>query len=84
MQSLVVQQVDEQSSRPREQSPVKKPDKKKSKKKPNKIKINIKFKLGKKQYEIDFKYDLKKDNPQKIAIEMKDMLKLPEDKISAI
>jgi hypothetical protein len=40
--------------------------------------------LGKKQYEIDFKYDTEHDNPQKIANEMRDSLNLPAEKIDAI
>jgi len=48
------------------------------------IKFFIKFKLGKKQYEIDFKYDTEHDNPQKIANEMRDSLNLPAEKIDAI
>ena len=41
------------------------------------LKFFIKFKMGKKQYEIDFKYDLDRDNPTQIAKEMKENLKLP-------
>ena len=41
------------------------------------LKFFIKFKMGKKQYEIDFKYDLERDNPSQIAKEMKENLKLP-------
>ena len=48
------------------------------------LKFFIKFRLGKKQYEIDFKYDTELDNPQKIANEMKYSLHLPDEKIDAI
>ena len=48
------------------------------------LKFFIKFKLGKKQYEIDFKYDMERDNPQLIAQEMREMLHLPQNKIDAI
>jgi len=48
------------------------------------LKFFIKFKLGKKQYEIDFKYDMERDNPALIAQEMKEMLHLPQSKIDAI
>jgi hypothetical protein len=44
----------------------------------------IKLKHGKKQYEIDFKYDPLNDNPEKIAKEMKDLLDFPDEKIEAI
>ena len=39
-----------------------------------KLKFFIKFKLDKKQYEINFKYDMERDNPQLIAQEMREML----------
>ena len=58
--------------------------KKEKKKKKKKIRFYIKFKHGKKQYEIDFKYDPLNDNPEKIAKEMRDMLDFPEEKINAI
>lgn len=63
--------------------PIVKKDKKKKKKKKN-IRFFIKFKHGKKQYEIDFKYDPLTDNPEKIATEMRDMLDFPDEKIEAI
>ena len=49
-----------------------------------KVKFFIKFKLGKKQYEIDFKYDMEEDNPSMIAQEMREMLQLPPEKVNAI
>jgi hypothetical protein len=49
-----------------------------------KVKFFIKFKLGKKQYEIDFKYDMEEDNPAMIAQEMREMLTLPPEKVNAI
>ena len=48
------------------------------------LKFFINFTLGSKKYNIDFKYDQEKDNPQKIAVEMKEVLHLPDDKIEAI
>ena len=39
-----------------------------------KLKFFINLKLGKKQYEINFKYDMERDNPQLIAQEMREML----------
>ena len=48
------------------------------------LKFIIKFKLGKKQYELFFNYDIKRDDPQKIASEMKESLNLPVEKIAAI
>lgn len=48
------------------------------------LKFFIKFKLHQKQYEIDFKYDMDRDNPALIAQEMKEMLGLPQPKIDAI
>lgn len=53
-------------------------------KKDKKVKFFIKFKLGKKQYEIDFKYDLEQDNPQLIAQEMRENLHLPHEKVDVI
>ncbi len=40
--------------------------------------------IGKSSYRIDFKYDVEKDCPQKIADEMKAGINLPDEKISAI
>jgi hypothetical protein len=48
------------------------------------LKFFIKFKLGKKLYEIDFKYDIEQDNPSLIAEEMREMLQLPPEKVKAI
>lgn len=48
------------------------------------FKFLVKFRLGGKKYEIDFKYDPERDNPAKIAQEMKENLHLPQEKIDAI
>lgn len=56
----------------------------KSSRKKKQLTFFIKFKLGKKQYDIDFKYNMDEDNPQKIANEMKDLLNLPAEKIETI
>jgi len=48
------------------------------------LKFFIKLRLGNKKYEIDFKYDVERDNPQKIANEMKEYLHLPQEKIDAV
>ena len=54
------------------------------KSKTNILKFFIKLRLGNKKYEIDFKYDVERDNPQKIANEMKEYLHLPQEKIDAV
>ena len=63
---------------------VKRAKKKKKSKKSKILNFSVKFRLGKKQYEIDFKYNVDSDNPQIIANEMKVLLKLPDDKINEI
>lgn len=47
----------------------------------------MEFELHGRFYELDFKYDLEKDNPQKIAAELKEMkdhFNMPEEKIQEL
>ena len=51
------------------------------------LKFFLEFELDGRNYEIDFIYDLEKDNPQKIAAELKEMkdhFNMPDEKILEI
>ena len=51
------------------------------------LKFFVEFELDGRNYELDFKYDLEKDNPQKIAAELKEMkdhFNMPDEKIFEI
>lgn len=48
------------------------------------MKFVIKLRHGAQKYVIDFIYNFKEDNPNKIAMEMRNNLNLPDHKIDKI